>query len=89
MPRVTFTQNIQRYVDCPVVEVAGATVREVLDAVFASNPRAKGYVLDDQSAVRKHIAVFVGGQQIRDRVSLSDPVAPDAEVYVMQALSGG
>jgi len=33
--------------------------------------------------------VFVNGVMIRDRQTLSDSVASDAEVYVMQALSGG
>jgi hypothetical protein len=27
-----FTENLQRHVDCPPFDVAGATVREVLDA---------------------------------------------------------
>lgn len=89
MPLVTFTDNIQRHVPCPPTEAAGATVREVLDAVFASNPRARGYVLDDQGALRKHMVVFVGGEAVRDRQSLSDRVGEGAELYVMQALSGG
>ena len=89
MPHVTFTTTIQRHVPCPPAQVPGRTVREVLDAVFAANPAARGYVLDDQGAVRRHMVVFVSGRQIADRVTLSDPVAPDAEVYVLQALSGG
>jgi hypothetical protein len=89
MPRVVFTQNIQRHLACPPCEVAGGTVREVLDAVFAANERARGYVLDERGAVRKHMIVFVNGEMIRDREKLSDPVPPDGEVYVMQALSGG
>lgn len=89
MPRVVFTQNIQRHVDCPPSDVAGRTVREVLDAVFATNERARGYVLDEHGAVRKHMIVYVNGDMIGDRVNLSDPVALDATVYVMQALSGG
>ncbi len=89
MPRVVFTENIQRHVSCPPTEVAGGTVREVLDAVFATNERARGYVLDEHGAVRKHMIVFVDGATIRDRLSLGDPVSPGAEVYVMQALSGG
>jgi hypothetical protein len=89
LPRVVFTQNIQRHVPCPPVDVPGATVREVLDAVFAQNVRARGYVLDDQGALRHHMVVFVDGRQIDDRKGLSDPVAAGAEVYVMQALSGG
>ena len=89
MVRVTFTANLQRHLSCPPVEVPGTTVREVLDRVFAENEPARGYVLDDQAALRKHMAVFVNGQQIRDRVGLTDAVPENAEVYVLQALSGG
>ena len=87
--RVTFTPNIQRHVECPVQNVSGSTVAEVLDSVFATNQRARGYVLDDAGALRKHMVVFVDGQQIRDRSKLSDVVADGVEIYVMQALSGG
>ena len=89
MATVVFTPNLQRHVDCPPAEVAGATVREVLDAVFAQNVRARGYVLDEHGALRKHMLVFVEGIMIRDRRHLSDPVPQGAEIYVMQSLSGG
>lgn len=48
MPTVAFTPNIQRHVACPETEAAGGTVGEVLENVFAGNPRARSYVLDDQ-----------------------------------------
>jgi molybdopterin synthase sulfur carrier subunit len=89
MATVSFTPNIQRHVQCPSSRVDGDTVRQVLDAVFKGNPRARGYVLDDQGAVRSHMVVFVDGRQVRDRQHLSDPVRQNAEVYVAQALSGG
>jgi molybdopterin synthase sulfur carrier subunit len=89
MARVVFTANIQRHVVCPPSEVSGRTVREVLDAAFAGNERARGYVLDEQGALRKHMLVFVDGAQVTDRDGLSDPVPAGAEVYVLQALSGG
>lgn len=89
MARVVFTANLQRHVEVPPEEVDGSTLREVLDVVFSRHPRARGYVLDDQGALRKHVVVFVGGRQIVDRRTLSDSVTPDAEVCVMQALSGG
>lgn len=89
MPRVVFTPNLQRHVACPPLDVPGATVREVLDAAFAANPRARSYVLDDQGELRVHMTVFVDGAQVLDRRGLSDPVPKDGEVYVMQALSGG
>lgn len=89
MPTVRFTQNIQRHVPCPTRDVSGSTVRSVLEVYFADNAPARGYVLDDQGKLRKHMAAFVDGQQILDRERLSDKVASNAVVDVVQALSGG
>ena len=89
MPSLFFTPNVQRHLACPPGEVAGRTVREVLEAYFTGNPKARGYVLDDQGALRPHMVIFVDNEPITDRVRLSDTVSPDAEVFVMQALSGG
>ena len=89
MPKVTFTGNLQRWIEAPAVEVPGATVREALEAVFANKPLLRGYVLDDHGAVRRHVVVFIGGEPVQDRKGLSDAVAPDAVISVLQALSGG
>jgi hypothetical protein len=89
MAKVVFTQNIQRHVVCPDAEAAGRTVREVLDNVFAENPPARAYVLDDQAALRKHMAIFVDGKLIHDRARLAEPVNESSTIHVMQALSGG
>ena len=89
MPVVAFTQNLERHLAAPPRDVAGATVREALDAVFRDNPRLRGYVLDDQGRLRPHVVVFVDGQLVGDRHKLSDPVDPDSKLFVMQALSGG
>ena len=89
MATVVFTPNLKRHVECPTETVDGATVRAVLDAVFAQNPRLRGYIVDEQGSLRRHMSVFVDGQQIVDRDRLSDPVRPASEIYVMQALSGG
>ncbi|MFZ9629188.1 MAG: MoaD/ThiS family protein [Ilumatobacteraceae bacterium] len=89
MARVVFTANLQRHVPCPPVSVSATTVHDALAAVFEDNPRLRGYVVDERGVLRKHMAVFVDGELIKDRVGLSDPVGPDGEVYVMQALSGG
>jgi len=89
MARVIFTANLRRHVDCPEAEAPGANVREVLDAVFRTHQRVRGYVLDDQAALRRHMGVIVDGASLRDRVRLSDPVTPSSTIYVLQALSGG
>ena len=91
MVTVSFTPNLQRHVECPATRVEGATVAQVLEAVFRDNPRLRGYVVDERGRLRKHMVVFLDGVAVRDRESLSDaiPVDGDAQVFVMQALSGG
>ena len=89
MPTVQFTANLARLTSAPAVSVDGATVGAALSAVFGSNPVLRGYVLDDQGAVRRHVVIFVDGSAIHDREELSDAVRPDSDIYVMQALSGG
>lgn len=89
MPTVTFTQNLQRHIAMPKCEVGGKTVRQALNQVFRKNPAARGYILDEHGAVRYHMVIFVNGIQIMDREHLSDRVTKSADIYVMQALSGG
>ncbi len=89
MALVRFTENLARH--CPVhdLEVAGTTVREVLDAAFLALPSVRSYVLDDQGGLRKHMAAFVDGEQIADRRLLSDSVRATSTIDLIQALSGG
>ncbi len=89
MTTLSFTPGLRRYVETPAARVEGTTVRQVLDRYFQANPRVRGYVLDDQGALRKHVAVFLNQALIRDRSELSDPVGEDDDIFVVQALSGG
>jgi sulfur-carrier protein len=89
MPTVAFTRALERFLEAPSAEVDGCTVGEALAAVFVSRPALRGYVLDDQGALRRHVAVYVNGRLVGDRVRLSDPVGAGDEIYVFQALSGG
>ena len=89
MPTVSFTSALQRFLPVSCATVPGTTVAEALAVVFAGQPALRGYVLDDQGALRRHVAVYVAGELVRDRQRLTDPVGPDDEIHVFQALSGG
>jgi sulfur-carrier protein len=89
MARVIFTSNLQRHIRCAESRVPARTVGAALAQVFAEQPQARGYVLDEQGHLRKHVTVFVDGRRVLDREGLSDPVDESSEVYVMQALTGG
>jgi len=89
VPTVSFTPALRRFLETPTMVVRGGTAREALDSVFALRPALRGYVLDDQGALRRHVAVYVNGRAVKDRGRLDDPVGPDDEIHVFQALSGG
>ncbi|MDQ8023784.1 MAG: MoaD/ThiS family protein [Moraxellaceae bacterium] len=89
MARIVLTPQLQRFTDTPTVDALAATLRDALEASFAANPRLRGYVLDEQGHVRKHVAIFIDGELIRDRQRLDVALSPASEVFVLPALSGG
>lgn len=89
MAHLFFAASIQRHIALPERDVAATSVDEALSAVFADEPRLRGYILDDQGGLRRHLAVFIDGKPLRDRRRLSDPVGTNSRIYVVQALSGG
>ena len=89
MPRIFFTPQLQRFTSAPQVQSSACTLRQALDDAFAVNPQLRGYVLDDQGHLRANVVVFINQQRSQDRSHLSDPLAPDSTVHVLQALSGG
>ena len=96
MPTVVLAPALARWLTASpthagerAVVVPGATVRELLDNLFAEHPQLRGYVLDERGAMRHHVVAFVGGSAVRDKAMLAEPVPEDGEIYLFQALSGG
>ncbi len=89
MPVVEFAPALTRHVACAAQTVDALTLRSALDAALLAAPALRGYVLDEQGAVRKHVAVFVNGRMIPSRSELDSALAPADKVIVIQALTGG
>jgi hypothetical protein len=89
MASLHFTPNLARHTQCPPSELDAATVAELLERYFQRWPNVRGFVLNDQGEVRKHVKVLIDGHNLRDRKHLSDRLATDSKVHVFQALSGG
>jgi sulfur-carrier protein len=92
MATVELTRHLYRFF--PQLEgqeiVVDAT--DVAGVVRELERRAPGfafYVCDERGSLRIHVNIFIGDERIVDRVRLSDPVAPDARIFILQALSGG
>ena len=89
MPRISFTPQLKRHVDCPDDAAGGLTVRAALEDYFGRHPAVRPYVFDEQGELRRHVIIFIDSEQLKDRATQSDPLRSDSELFVMQALSGG
>ena len=89
MVTVEFAPALTRHVPCPPQQVAVGTLAETLDRAFLAAPALRAYVLDEQGAVRQHVAVFVNAQLIPNRSKLDAPLHDGDRVMVIQALTGG
>jgi sulfur-carrier protein len=91
MARVKFTRHLVRFFPNlgDNVAVNGRTVADVITNLNLQYPGFGAYIVDERGSLRKHVNVFVAGELISDRKTLSDPVQKEDKVYIFQALSGG
>lgn len=92
MAKVKLTRHLYQFF--PALErqelaVEAATVADVVRELDRISPGLAFYICDERGRVRQHVNIFIGNDRVSDRQRLSDPVAPDAEVFILQALSGG
>jgi molybdopterin synthase sulfur carrier subunit len=66
-----------------------STVRALLDALAAEHPVLDRRVRDETGALRRHVNVYVDGEEVRRLAGLATPVPPGGEVMVVQSVAGG
>ena len=89
MPTIHLTAHLRRVAPSGPTRVEAATLGAAFEAYFAAAPKVRSYIVDDQGRLRKHVAVFIDGELLVDKKDLGRSVAPNSDIYVMQALSGG
>jgi molybdopterin converting factor small subunit len=67
------------------LELEGATVGEVLQALEREHPEVKGWILDERGLIREHINVFVNKDYGREDTA----VGAQDRLHVLPAISGG
>ncbi|MHC4840422.1 MAG: ubiquitin family protein [Planctomycetota bacterium] len=92
MPKVAFARHLYRFfpdLEGKDVAVEAKTAAEVVQKLEELAPGFAFYICDETGQMRPHVNIFIENELIVDRKQLSDHVAPDSTVYIMQALSGG
>jgi MoaD family protein len=71
------------------VELGGATVGEVVDALTAQYPGLKSQLLTADGELNRFVNVYVNGQDVRYLDGLATAVAERDEVRLLPAMAGG
>jgi molybdopterin converting factor small subunit len=72
------------------VEVeAGASLLQVLQALFAEYPGLRDRVLTETGETRRHVNIFVANEDVRYTGGLATAIPAGAEVSIVPAISGG
>ena len=74
-----------------VVPVGGEAtlLRTILDAAVVTRPQLGSRIRDETGALRRHVNVFVDGQDVRRSGGLDVLVSPDAVVHILPSVAGG
>ena len=84
--KVIIPSSLRSYTQASRAEARGATLGAVLADLEGAYPGIRFRMVDEQDRIRRHIRIFVNGEQARD---LGQPLAAKDEVIIVQALSGG
>ena len=72
--------------DCP----EAMTLKNFFDRhLFEAYPELKHRIADENGAVRRHVAVFIGETHIKFLERESSRVSPKDDIYIFPAVSGG
>ena len=71
------------------VELAGATVGAVVDALTTQYPSLKSQLLTADGELNRFVNVYVNGQDVRYLDGLATAVAERDEVRLLPAMAGG
>ena len=83
---VLIPSALRSYTERSKAEANGATLAAVLADLDRAYPGIRFRMIDEQDRIRRHIRIFVNGDQVRD---LSQSLNATDEVIIVQALSGG
>ena len=84
--KVIIPSSLRSYTERGETEARGATLAAMLLDLDRQYSGIRFRMIDEQDRIRRHIRIFVNGDQARD---LSQPLKPTDEVIIVQALSGG
>jgi len=71
------------------LQVAGATVGAVLEALIAQHPALRGQLLSPEGQLHRFVNVYINDQDVRYLDALATPVDDRDTITILPAMAGG
>jgi molybdopterin converting factor small subunit len=84
--KVLIPTPLRSYTGAREVDAEGTTVGDVLADLDRRYPGFRFRMVDEQDKIRRHMRLFVNGEQSFD---LTQPLRATDSIQIVQALSGG
>jgi hypothetical protein len=68
---------------------SGTSVRDAFENLFSQEPSLRVHIMDENSAIRQHVLVYVGEEDLRWLGGLDSELNGPTNITVLQAVSGG
>src|SRR2546425_10978195 len=76
-------------IELPVPLDVRITALDVIEAISRDHPGLRDRVLDEQGQLRRHVNIFIDGENARSMGGLAAEVSADSEMWIHPSISGG
>lgn len=71
------------------VIVAARNVTEAIRQLINTHPSLSPYIFDESESIRKHVRIYLGEEDIREKQGPDTPLKDGDELSIIPAIAGG
>jgi len=71
------------------VSLRAKTVAEAVQSLTSIHPALKPYLYDESDAIRKHVRLYLGEEDVREKQGIETSLKEGDELSIIPAIAGG
>jgi molybdopterin synthase sulfur carrier subunit len=71
------------------VKLHARTVAEAVQSLTSIHPSLKPYIFDDAEVIRKHVRLYLGDEDVREKQGILTALKEGDELSIIPAIAGG
>lgn len=71
------------------ISVKATNITEAIRALVSTHPSLTPYIYDENESIRKHVRIYLGDNDIREKEGINTALQPGDEISIIPAIAGG